>query len=414
MVFAKRAAQPERLIRVARLYLAYKFFGALFFAYPVFYEFASQTITPVQVGMFFSAIGICSLVADVPSGIIADRKGRKVCGLVGASLLSVAPIIVFIGHSVAAYLAAALFYGLGRAFLNGALEALVYDHKHVTNAAYRRVNALEISFGQAGILVSAACGGWLFSINHGLPFICEAIAGLICVALIVGMREQNKTPSTTSHSVSHRQHFVQSVSYLLATPYLRILVVLGVVFSVMLGMCIQFVNEATMIEHGFVADQRGMLIAGAGLATIILVNLIVIRFVRRDSHRLLYLGGGAVLAYSLMSSTQLSLFLIGYLVWSCLNATSSFIRVILNDHIPGSHRSTILSNFKALAVLAGMASSTATGLLVQWAHTPRAAYMVFASIAALGVMPCAVWLVVRGNQQSSPAVFAETAALEEH
>jgi len=114
MFLKKHAASKERLDRVAKLYLAYKFLGALYFSYPIFYQFAIQTISPVQVGIFFSAIGICGFITEVPTGIIADKHGRKLSGLLGMGVLSVAPLIVFFGHIFSAYLIAAMFYGLGR------------------------------------------------------------------------------------------------------------------------------------------------------------------------------------------------------------------------------------------------------------------------------------------------------------
>jgi hypothetical protein len=118
----------------------------------------------------------------------------------------------------------------------------------------------------------------------------------------------------------------------------------------------------------------------------------LLKTVKGEIERILYLAGGAAIAYVLMSLGSMPLFLLGYLVWCCLNATSSFIRVMIHDRIPGSHRSTIMSNFKALAILVGLGASTATGLLVQWAGTPRAAYAVFAAISCLGLIPCAYWL----------------------
>src|SRR5688572_25020314 len=169
MLFKKHTAPKERLDRVAKLYLGYKFVGALYFAYPIFYQFAQQTITPLQVGIFFSIIGIVSFIAEIPTGVIADKHGRKMSALVGTATLSVAPLLIFFGHTFSAYLIAALFYGLGRALLSGALESLVYDHKNVSKAVYRRVNTLEITFGQSGILVSAALGGILFSLHESLP-----------------------------------------------------------------------------------------------------------------------------------------------------------------------------------------------------------------------------------------------------
>jgi MFS family permease len=392
VLFKKRGSNSERLNRVAKLYLGYKFFGALYFTYPIFYEFASRTMTPVQVGLFFSAVGVCGFIAEVPTGIIADKRSRKFSGLVGMGLLAIAPLIIFFGHTFTAYLVAALFYGLGAAFLHGALDALVYDHKGVSKQAYRRVNALEMSYGQAGILVSAVCGGWLFSVSSGLPFVIQAAMGVVCVVLIAYMREDNKKDHVKS-TATHRRHLAQSMRHLFASPYLRVIVVMSVTFSVMLGMCIQFVHEAAMIERGLDATQRGLLISGAGVITIAVLNLILLKTLKSDILRIVYLGIGATAAYVVMSVGSMSLFLAGYLLWCCLNATSTFLRVMVHDRIPGTHRSTIMSGFKTLAVLVGLGASIGTGILVQWAHTPRAAYLLFGVIAGTVLLPCTIWVV---------------------
>jgi predicted MFS family arabinose efflux permease len=409
MSLKKRHKNKEPLDKVAKLYLGYKFFGALYFSYPIFYEFASQTITPIQIGLFFSVIGICGFAAEIPTGIIADKRSRKFSGLFGMTMLVIAPLVIYFGHTFSAYLLAALFYGIGRAFLNGALDSLVYDHKNIDNAAYRRVNAHEITFGQAGILVGAACGGLLFSVNHSAPFIADAVTGIICLILIAFMQEQHKD-SFVKTKTSHSQHFIQSMKLLVATRYLKVIVTMGVLFSVMLGMCIQFVNEAAMIELSFQASTRGFLIAGAGIATLVVLNLFLLKLLKSDEARIIYMGCGAVAAYTLMSIGLVPLFLFGYLLWCCLNATSSFIRVILQDQIPSTHRSTILSSFKSLAILIGLGASTSTGLLVQWAHTPRAAYLLFAFIALVILLPCTLWIIrhLRMNPNHSVPSLSKT------
>jgi MFS family permease len=407
MFFKRTFGGSTKLDRTARLYLAYKFFGSLFFAYPIFYQFASQTISPVHVGVFFSAISVCNFVCDIPSGVIADKWSRKYSSLIGVTLACMAPITVLSAHNFAGYLLAALWYGTSRAFLNGTLESLVYDHKNVDQAAFRRINVLEITCGQAGILVSAFCGGFLFSQNHSLPFVAETIAGVICFGLIMCMQERYKSSYVRAVG-SHRQHFLQSIGYLFATPYLRTIVLMGAAFSVMLGMCIQFVNEAAMIEHGFHATTRGLLVSGAGVATLFILNLFLLRRVRSDSQRIMYLSAGAVAAYALMAAHWASLFLVGYLVWSCLNATSSFIRVMIQDHIPASHRATVLSSFKSVAVLTGILGSTLTGWLVQSAHTPRAAYLLFSAISVAVIVPCAVWLLTHLARRQARTLLLAT------
>lgn len=406
-MFLKKRTGSGRLDRVAKLYLAYKFLAALYFTYPIFYQFAAQTITPIQIGFFFSAIGIIGFLAEIPTGVIADKHGRKLSGLTGMTILSLAPLIIFFGHTFPAYLIAAIFYGLGRALLSGTLESLVYDHKSSSKEMYRKVNALEISFGQAGILAGAALGGILFSVNPSLPFVTEAAIGMLCVFLISLMDEQNGA-DFVKPTASHREHFAQSMKYLLATPFLRVLVLMGVTFSVMLGMCIQFVNEATMIEHGFQPAVRGYIISAAGVITLMILHFVILKFVKSDVERIIYIAVGAVVAYIIMSIYSAPLFLLGYLIWCCLNATSSFIRIMLHDRVPGSHRATVISNFKALATLLGIGASTATGLLIQRAGTPRAAYIVFSAIACCILLPSSYWLIAHLRKSDNAAALPDS------
>ncbi len=395
-----KRVRGTRLDRVVKLYLACKFVGALYFVYPIFYQFATRTITPVEVGLFFSIGSLCNFIADIPSSVLADMYSRRTVTLVGVALLTVAPLAVLLAHSFAWFVAAAVLYGAGGACMNGAMEALVYDHKNVTKATFRIVNALEMTCGQAGILVSAAVGGVMFAVNHVTPFVAQVLAGLVWLALVACMQEQNKVDHRPAVP-SYRRHFTQSLRHLFATSYLRVLVLMGVVFSVMLGMCIQFVHEAAMIEHGFSPSGRGFLISGAGLVTILMLNTFLLRILRSDVTRIVYIAFGSLAAYTLLGHGSVLLFLAGYLLWCCLNTTSSFIRLIIHDRIPGSHRATILSSFKALAVLIGLGGSTGTGLLVQWAHTPRVAYLLFGALSLTILTPCALWLVTRGAEVTS-------------
>jgi len=392
MILKRFIKTSERLDRVAKLYLATEFLGSLYFAWPIFYGFATQKLTPAQVGIFFSALGIIQFLAEVPTGVVADRYSRKLSGIIGTIIALFAPLIVFFGHNFPAYLVAALFYGIGRAFLSGSLDSLVYDHKNVSKEAFRRVSALDVTFSQAAGIASAAAGGLLFSIHPSLPFVAEALAGLICLVVILQMKEDQRD-DYVAPSGSYVRHFGAGIKYLLATRYLRIVVLMGVTFSVMLRLCIQFVNEAAMIEHGMQPSTRGLLISSASIVTLILLNLVVLRVLKRDRAKVLFMGFGALLVFSLLSINAVWLFLGAYLFWNLLLATQSpFTKPLIHDGLPSSHRSTAMSGYSALVSLIAFGGSSLIGALVQWAHTPRAAYMLFAAISLVVLVPCTTWL----------------------
>jgi MFS family permease len=392
VIFKKLIAHNAGLDRVAKLYLGTEFLSSLYFAWPIFYGFATQAITPAQVGIFFSALGIIQFAAEIPTGVVADRYSRKLSGIIGTVIALIAPLIIYFGHNFPAYLVAAFFYGIGRAFLSGSLDSLVYDHKNVSKESFRRVSALDVTFSQAAGITSAAAGGLLFALHPSLPFLAEAIAGIMCLALILLMREDRRNDYTAPTS-SYVKHFGMGIKYLLATNYLRIVVLMGVIFAVMLRLCIQFVNEATMIEHGMQPATRGLLIASASVVTLIILNMILLRALKNDRSKILFMGFGAAIAFALMSINITFVFLGAYLLWSLLIATQGpFTRPLIHEGLPSSHRSTAMSGYSALTSFVAFGGSSLIGVFVQWTHTPRAAYMLFAGISLVVLLPCTFWL----------------------
>lgn len=391
-MFSKLIKSNERLDRVAKLYLASRFFGMLYFAWPIWYGFASQAITPVQVGIFFSALGVIQFLAEVPTGVVADKHSRKVSGLIGTAILIVAPLVIYFGHDFTAYMIAALFYGVGRAFMSGSLDSLVYDHKNVSKEAYRRISGLEVTLTSAAGILSVAAGGLLFSFHESLPFIAEAVAGVICLVLIWLMQE-GKNDEHTTPADSYVRHFWKGIRLLLATRYLQVIVLMAIPLWVMLRICIQFVNEAALIEHGFEPSARGLLLAGASIVTLLSLHFFLFKVFKRDRERILFLGLGAALTFILLGLDIVGIFLLGFLFWNWLLGThSAFIKPILQDNLPSSHRSTAMSGFAALVSLVGFGGSALIGWIVDVTHTPRSAYVLFAVVSVLMVVPCALWL----------------------
>jgi MFS family permease len=391
-MFSRLIKSDERLDRVAKLYLASRFFGVLYFAWPIWYGFATQAITPVQVGIFFSALGVIQFLAEVPTGVVADKHSRKLSALIGTAILIAAPLVVYFGHDFTAYMVAALLYGIGRAFISGSLDSLVYDHKNVSKEAYRHISGLEVTLTSTAGILSVAAGGLLFSLHESLPFIAEAIAGGICLVLIWLMQE-SKNDEHTTPADSYVRHFWKGIKLLLATRYLQVIVLMAIPLWVMLRICIQFVNEAALIEHGFEPSARGLLLAVASIVTLLSLHFFLFKVFKHDRGRILFLGLGAAVTFMLMGLQVVGIFLLGFLFWNWLLGThGAFIKPILQDNLPSSHRSTAMSGFAALVSLVGFGGSALIGWLVEITHTPRSAYLLFAGISLIVLAPCAVWI----------------------
>jgi len=89
--------------------------------------FADAGLSDAQISSLFVIWSLVGIVAEVPTGALADRFSRRLA-LVAAGMLQAAGYGLWIAvPGYAAFAAGFVLWGLGGAFGSGALEALLYD-----------------------------------------------------------------------------------------------------------------------------------------------------------------------------------------------------------------------------------------------------------------------------------------------
>jgi predicted MFS family arabinose efflux permease len=181
---------------VTKLGVAY-FFATLYFYIPVYTLYLqSNDLNYVQVNSLWGIIVATMFLTEVPTGIVADRIGRKRAINVALGLQVLGEVIFLLGENYWTFALAAAIGGLGFAFSSGATEALMYDslktqgrQNEMTkamgflSAAKRSANLVAFSIG--GIFVatltqerfamaiaataSAVFAGWLVSFTLREP-----------------------------------------------------------------------------------------------------------------------------------------------------------------------------------------------------------------------------------------------------
>ncbi|MGH7241684.1 MAG: MFS transporter [Candidatus Saccharimonadales bacterium] len=117
----------KRLDNYKRLIISQFLLGMMFF-YGIEQLFISNVLgDAVARGPITIAFTVGVLVFDIPTGILADKFGRKLCLLLGCGVGVASLLTLASSHSVAVYVVGALLYGLFISFHNGALEAALYD-----------------------------------------------------------------------------------------------------------------------------------------------------------------------------------------------------------------------------------------------------------------------------------------------
>ncbi len=361
--------------RSAKLFLVSSFLLSGYYTWPFWYGFASGRITASQFGIYLAIVYIVGLVSEVPTGVFADKFGRKLSGVIGALLEASVPLIVFIGSNFTAYVVAAVVGGIGSAFISGSLESLVHDLPSMTKEMYRRIMVQDTFFYQSGLIVSSALGGFMFSLNHLLPFAAQAASFFIAAIFIMKMSSDGDMISKeeADRATTRRIRFSLFVGdlkegflHLFRVKTIQPLIVFGCTISVLMSMCIEYINEAAMINYNILPDSRGILIAGAKLLALVVLSTITVKRFKTDTQKLLYLLCITIGVFILYALGVKSLFLIGFLGFNLVSSTqSNFIKPILHDHIESKWRATSISAYSFVSNLFLAGASVIVGAMLQ-------------------------------------------------
>ncbi|WP_222870989.1 MFS transporter [Paenibacillus methanolicus] len=148
---------------VRKLYLI-RFFGSLIPAYVIerlFWESRGMTIQMVTYTEIIFAATVVLL--EVPTGMLADRWGRKQMLLLSACLYAAELLLLVYAHAFWHFALAILLAGISRSASSGAENAFLYDCMLADGRAENfekvlgRINALDLT----AAILAALVGGWL-------------------------------------------------------------------------------------------------------------------------------------------------------------------------------------------------------------------------------------------------------------
>ena len=359
--------------RSAKLFLVSQFLLAGFYTWPFWFGFATERITVSQFGIYLAVGYVIGLLAEIPTGAFADNFGRKRSAVIGALCGMLVPQVVYLGGNFTAYIIAAAVGGLGSAFISGSLESHLYELPGMDKVLYRKIIIQETFFWQAGLIASTAIGGIMYSFNHSLPFIIQSLSFLCGAIVIMQIRSTESTNEKTKNISSTKTHrFKQYLKtnkegflHLFSVKRIRPLIVYGCALSVIAWMSIENLNEAAMIHYNISPAGRGLALSIAKALTLVILNVIVLKRVKTDRQKLIYLCIMTISVFGLYSMDIKGLFLVAFLGFNLISSVmDNFVRPIIHDHIENKWRATAMSSYSFVgnSILAGASILIGIGL----------------------------------------------------
>jgi predicted MFS family arabinose efflux permease len=385
---------PPLLVTHAALYFA-------LFPIPVITLFWKDHIgmSLADIMVLQAVFGVAVILFEFPSGYLADRVGHRLSLAVGASLWLGGCLAYLPASSFAAVAAAEIALGAGRAFISGADRALLWASLDTSGrrGQYRRWDGRLRAAGQASEAVSAAAGGWLYSIAPRLPFWFQVPTAALALASVLALRPP--PASRTAPAASHGRRILDIVRLTLwrhrrLQAAMALSVALGLSSYVMVWLIQPYLQS-----RGVPTAWFGPFWAGAN-AWLVAVSLASARIVERLGVRATLLGCCLLvpLGYAGLAASAAPWGAAFYLCFMTVRGLQGPILVTaMQEDAPDSDRASVLSLAALLFRLAFAGFGPPIGALVDRAGMDAAFAVLAGVFAIMGLTALALFSRAHGH-----------------
>jgi MFS family permease len=364
----------------------------------------------------FFAVG--QVIFEVPTGVVADTRGRRFSFLLGAATLFASTLLYLAMWQVHAPLLgwalASILLGLGFTFFSGATEAWLVDALAATgfDGSLEAVFGRAQTVGGAAMLTGSVMGGAVAQLTSlGVPYILRAV--MLGVTLIVALRFMHdigfKPDREASPVAAVRTVFRGAVDAGLRNPPVRWLMLAGP-FTAGVGFFGFYALQPYLLQlYGdegaySIAGLAAAIVAGAQIAGGLLVGQVRRLFRQRTDALVLGSLANVLLLFFIGWTTNFVVALVLLAGWALVFAFAMpFRQAFINGLIPSEQRATVLSFDNLVGSVGGAVAQPALGRSAD-AFGYGASYMISAGVQALAVP---FILLARRERAASDPITAE-------
>jgi MFS family permease len=170
---------------------------------------------------------------EIPTGVIADRFGRKYSLAIGGIIIAFAAVLYGSVPRFELFLLGEFLFAIAIAFMSGADDALLYDALKESNREEdsKKVFGRAKSFEYLAMFISAPLGGIVaakFGLNAPMLFSCIPF---LLAALIASLMNEPKRYQITSESRRYLDIAKKGISFLRYHKRLRIIAIDGILIA---------------------------------------------------------------------------------------------------------------------------------------------------------------------------------------
>jgi MFS family permease len=382
---------------VRKAYL-YRFLHNFQLWWPIWVIYLQQErgLSLTQITLLDAPFWLLIVFAEVPTGAVADRFGRKTSLAIGGLLFGVAVFVFGVAESYPIILVSYAAWGLAITFQSGADTAILYDSlkKVGREEEFQKINGRLWAITSFAVLIAILVGAPLAAATSlAFPIIVSAFIGLACVPVALWMyepRDGETEPEPYFRMVS------QGVRDAWAQPALRyIMLFSGVMFTAVFAPMIFM--QPFLAEHGVSTENLGLWQAPVRAAGMV-AALMAYRFVSAAGEKAAFFAMPLTLGvcYLLLAGVNQVWIVLAFLpVGMIAGSQNPVLASYINRRIPSERRATMLSVQSLVASILIAGTEPAAGLLAD-EFGLRATFLVFGAVTAI-VAPAVLLLWSRAD-----------------
>ena len=173
-------------------YQAYQVLLIAFLFMPVIVLFWQENgLDPFDIYLLQGLFAVSVVLLEVPTGMVADRLGKRASLVAAAAMLAAGLGIYSVGTSFWWFLPAEIIGALGAALASGADSALLYDTLAVLDRKddFRRLEGNARAAQMVSLAVCTVLGGFVGELSFRATLWLSAVGPLLALVVALGMRE---------------------------------------------------------------------------------------------------------------------------------------------------------------------------------------------------------------------------------
>lgn len=303
-----------------------------------------------QVGLLDGMAFAIGLIAEIPSGALADRWGRDKAVKLGQLFVVSGLLIQAGGSSFSVIFIGQAILMIGVSLISGADEALFFEELNFKKDSldWRKLVTRGSQFALIGSTLATVAGGVIHTINPRLTFILTAVAFFFATIIIWSIKDTRPQNSRHKLSVEFKQYvseiktgFIEFRSPKLWLYVPIIVTVQGVFYAAGWGL----LRIVLLDRFHFEPYAGAVVVAASSVITVVILSFMNKYAKSMSEKRVLTIISLGAVASLLLSLGDIGVWGAGVItmLYAGEHILYPFMSEILNNHAPIKQRATVLS-----------------------------------------------------------------------